>query len=181
MPAVVAIEQGGRLGSPRASQAGGEKVNPATLLGGLWDSSTSYLFQRMDSRIRVNSAQDEQGTAQSFRNVLRPDGNESQRFCRRSVPHRSHPVSERAQMVRTELAYRKRGATEAAIPRADVPQSSACRAQVRESSRVGHRYSSVFCHACRHPRRLYEAHRCDDCPREYSPIRTSLETAFLAR
>ena len=60
MPAVVAIEQGGRLGSPRASQAGGEKVNPATLLGGLWDSSTSYLFQRMDSRIRVNSAQDEQ-------------------------------------------------------------------------------------------------------------------------
>ena len=61
MPAVVAIEQGGGgLGSPRASQAGGEKVNPATLLGGLWDSSTSYFFQLVDSRIQVNSAQDEQ-------------------------------------------------------------------------------------------------------------------------
>jgi len=60
MPAVVAIEQGGSLGSPRARQAAGEKVNPARLLGGRWDSSTSYLFQLTGSRIRVNSALPEQ-------------------------------------------------------------------------------------------------------------------------
>jgi hypothetical protein len=63
----VAIEQGDSFDSPRASQAGSEKIDPAPLLSRLRNRGTSHFLQLLNRRIRIHSAQNEQARCHQSR------------------------------------------------------------------------------------------------------------------